>query len=358
MVFDPHPKRRRDVVVIGASAGGVMALQQLVAQLPPDFPAAVLIVLHIGARSSTLPTLLSNAGPLPARAARGGDRLVPGTIYVAPPDHHLVVAEGHTHLTHGPKENHARPAVDPLFRSAAVAYRDRVIAVVLTGYLDDGTTGAEAVEACGGTVVVQNPLDAFAPSMPSSALRATRSPHIATLAEMPGLLTQLTAEELEPHRLPVPEWVKLENAICLLEGHPMKNLEEIAQPSPLTCPDCNGTLWRVLDGGRPRYRCHTGHAFSELALRDSQSKSTEEALWKAVRSLQEEMMAVREMASTLRLMGRYDEAAQQERLLARLEDRADRVRDLVQADAPQSAHGVPPDDLPAAQPGFPDTPPH
>jgi len=164
------PNDRRNIVVIGASAGGVGALQRLAADLPPLFPAVVLIVLHVGANRSLLPRLLAAAGPNPPVHAQDGEKLRMGHLTVAPPDHHLLVDDGSLRLTRGPKENFARPAIDPLFRSAALAYGPRVIGVVLTGSLDDGTAGLQAIKQCGGLTLVQDPTTAFAPSMPASAL--------------------------------------------------------------------------------------------------------------------------------------------------------------------------------------------
>ncbi|MCW7537042.1 chemotaxis protein CheB [Aquabacterium sp. A7-Y] len=321
---------RRDVVVIGASAGGVVGLQRLVAGLSADFPATLLVVLHVGAHHSTLPALLSRAGPLPACRARHGEAVLPGRIYVAPPDHHLLVARDTLRLTRGPKENHSRPAVDPLFRSAAVEYGPRVVGVVLTGYLDDGSDGARAVAECGGVVVVQDPAEAFAPEMPDSALRAVRTAQASPLAEIPALLEQLTREELALPPVAVPETLLVENAISLLEGHSVEELKKIASPSSLTCPDCGGSLWRIKDGERPRFRCHTGHAFSELALRDAQRSATEESLWSAVRSQQEEALLAQEMAQSLRLLGEDRRAKAEDVRAQKLMQRVKVLRSLLE----------------------------
>ncbi|WKB53567.1 chemotaxis protein CheB [Eleftheria terrae] len=330
---------RRDVVAIGASAGGVQALQHLAAALPADFPAAVLVVLHIGMHRSALPRLLASVGPLPARHAVHGEPMHAGCIYVAPPDRHLLVSQGSLRLSRGPKENHSRPAIDPLLRSAAVDCRARVIGVVLTGYLDDGSAGLAAVKACGGLAVVQDPEDAYAPQMPSSALATTAVDHVEPLSRLPALLDRLVREDQPLPDVKVPDIVKIENDMTLLEGRAVENrMPLIGKPSSLTCPECHGTLWQVEDGSRLRYRCHTGHAYSELSLRESQRESTEAALWAAVRALQEEAMMAKEMARSLQALGRSTEALAEESrardAMARAESLGERLLRMVGADAP------------------------
>src|SRR5215469_12571390 len=196
-----RPMPNRDLVVIGASAGGIGALQQLCAALPSDLNAAVLVVVHTAASSSNLlPPVLRRAGCLNAITPDDGSTLEKGKIYVAPPDRHLVVEDHSLRLVHGPRENHNRPAIDPTFRSAALAYGPRVIGVVLTGSLDDGTGGLMVIRAHGGEAIVQHPSSALFPSMPESALRMVPDAHIATLEEMPALIAKLVSESLEDCR--------------------------------------------------------------------------------------------------------------------------------------------------------------
>ena len=188
-----RPTARRDLIVIGASAGAVPVLLDLAAHLPADFPAAVLVVLHVGAHRSVLPDLLAGRGALQARHAVDGQALQPGTIAVAPPDQHMRVEDGRIHLWHGPKEHHARPAIDPLFRSAARAQGPHVIGVLLSGRLDDGTAGLQDIKQCGGLTVVQDPADAQHPEMPRSALAHVAIDYCVTGSQLADTLLRLVA---------------------------------------------------------------------------------------------------------------------------------------------------------------------
>ncbi len=254
------------LIVVGASAGGVPALLQLTAGLPAALPAAVLVVLHVGAHRSMLPVLMDGRSPLDVAHARHGEALVAGTVRVAPPDHHVLVADGHLQLTRGPKVHHSRPAIDPLFRSAALAYGAQTVGVVLTGMLDDGTAGLQAVKSCGGVAVVQDPLDATEPSMPASALRHVAVDHCLPLAGMPALLTRLAQAPVAGGPPADHAALKHEQALLLAEGDAMDHLRAIAEPTAFACPECHGGLWEMRDSLPPQYRCHTGHGFSERSL--------------------------------------------------------------------------------------------
>jgi two-component system chemotaxis response regulator CheB len=288
----------KQLVAIGASAGGVSALSALAARLPPDFAAPLLVVLHIGAHRSLLADILGGAGPLPAEEARQGQRIEAGRIYVAAPDRHLLVVDDTLHLSRGAKEHHTRPAIDPLFLSAALARGTRAIGVILTGRLDDGTAGLQAIKACGGTAVVQDPADAEVPDMPASALRDVEVDHCVPLAEMPHLLTSLASRRVEDVAgRPPPAPLVHEQALFLAEGDPMEHLGQLGAPSAYACPECHGVLWEV-SGTRPRrFRCHTGHAFSVRTLQDTLAGAADESLWVARRALQERLLLLREMAA-------------------------------------------------------------
>lgn len=309
----PHP-----LVVLGASFGGVEALLSLAAALPRDLPAIVAIVLHVGPQPSILPELLSRAGALPARHAVDLEQPRPGVLYVAPPDHHLLVGPEGLRLSRGPKENHTRPAIDPLFRTAALHWGPSAIGVVLTGQMDDGTAGLAAIKACGGTAVVQDPQEAAAPSMPASALANVDVDHCVLLPAIAPLLVRLATVFAPAPRPATPEGVLKEHA--LFEGEdPMDNLTAIATPTQLTCPACGGTLSELQDTRPLRYRCHTGHAYTALTLDSAQADRTDHALQAGHRALKERAALLRRMAVVSRQLG--DEAQAKAGL-----EQAERVR--------------------------------
>jgi two-component system chemotaxis response regulator CheB len=295
----------RDIIVIGASAGGVEALLNLAVQLPYDLPAAVFVVQHTAPDSpGELANLIDRAGPLEARLAQNGEAIQRGVIYVAPPDQHLLVHKDQVRLTRGPRENYARPAIDPLFRSAAAVYRSRVIGVVLTGLLDDGTAGLLAVKRCGGVAVVQHPDDAVYRDMPRSALANVEVDYCLPLASMGRRLTHLAhepagAETEVPHDIVV----EAKMAEAIESGSPRE--EVLGTPAPYGCPECGGPLWELHKEGLRRYRCHVGHAFTARALLASQDEALEKALWMALRTLEERSNMLASIARDEREKGRH-----------------------------------------------------
>jgi two-component system chemotaxis response regulator CheB len=256
----------------------------------------VVVVLHIGAHRSMLAEILDRAGPLRAEQARQGQAVEPGRVYVAAPDRHLLVIDDTLHLSLAAKQHHTRPAIDPLFFSAALSAGSHAIGVVLTGRLDDGTAGLQAIKACGGTAVVQDPADAEVPDMPASALRHVAIDHSVPLAEMPRLLTLLASQPVHEVALrPPPDPLRHEHALFLAKGDPMEHLLQIGSPSSYACPECHGGLWEVSNSTPRRFRCHTGHGFTLRTLQDTLAEATDEALWNARRALQERLLLLREM---------------------------------------------------------------
>ena len=319
------------IVVVGASAGGVEALADLAASLPDDLQAAVFVVLHLPATgTSALPEILRRRGPLPAAHVKDGEPIRPGNIYVAPPDHHVLLRTGQVHLSRGPRENGHRPAIDPLFRSAAREYADRVIGVVLSGALDDGTAGLLAIKSRGGMAVVQDPADALYPGMPGNALEHVQADHVVAAASVGKLLARLTTDLAETRPAPVPADMRAE---VEMEGFSLEAVENEhpGKPSGFSCPDCNGVLWQIRDGGLERYRCRVGHAWSPESLLIQQSEALEAALWVALRSLEERAALSRRLAEPARRRGhsitatRFEEQADEAQQAARL------VRDLLLA---------------------------
>jgi two-component system chemotaxis response regulator CheB len=276
----------RDIIVIGASAGAVPALQRLMAALPPDLPAAILIAVHIWPRAeSYMPEILTRAGPLRAQAGVHGAPIVTGRIYVAPSDRHMMVEDGKLFISQGPRENRFRPAINPLFRSAAIAFRQRVIGVILTGMLDDGAAGLWAVKQCGGVAVVQS--DAQFNEMPKHAIESVDVDHVVPLAEIAPLLVRLTREVPPvPASATPPEVVRINDQKSKMNGAEI-DMDRIGRRSVYSCPECNGALWEVQEGKELMFCCHVGHSYTTRGLDEAQNISVEQSLWSAVRSLKE-----------------------------------------------------------------------
>jgi two-component system chemotaxis response regulator CheB len=319
-----------DIIVMGASAGGVEALMEVVRALPRHLPAALFVVLHIPPDgASALPQILANVGPLPAVHPRDGDPIEHGRIYIAPPDHHLLVEPGHVRLTRGPRENRYRPAVDPLFRSAARAYGPRVIGVVLSGMLDDGSAGMIAIASRGGVGVVQEPQDALFPGMPQSAIKNDSPAHIVPVAAIGPLLVRLAREPVHAAAREVPKEMDKDVNSAEFDLGAIEDRDKPGTPSVFGCPECGGVLWEMQEGTMLRYRCRVGHAFTADSLIAEQSTHLEAALWAALRGLEEKAALVHRLAERARaqghatLVGRYTEQEQDARQHARV------LRDLI-----------------------------
>ena len=289
---------RRNLVVIGASAGGLEALRVIVAGLPQDFMAAICVVVHSAPDSpGVIAGILRRSGRLEAMMVHSRERLAPGMIYVPCPDHHLVVEPSRVLATRGPRENRFRPAVDPLFRSAAQAYGPRVIGVILSGGLDDGTAGLWAIKRMGGTAVVQEPEDALVASMPRSALEHVEVDHRVPVAQIAGLLDRLAREDIaEAGGYVMPESTKIEVNIAAANSPLEAGVRSLGEPSTYACPECHGVLLSVLEANRVRFRCHTGHAYTAEALIAEMDAAIEHSLVISMRALQEKTIFVRDMA--------------------------------------------------------------
>jgi two-component system chemotaxis response regulator CheB len=290
---------RKDIVVIGASAGGMEALQKLAARLPAGLPASVFVVWHLSPGvKSMLPSVLERAGALKALHPADGDRIEQGRIYVAPSDHHMLLEKGYIRITKGPKENRFRPAVDPLFRSAAYVYGPRAIGVVLTGALDDGTAGLWTIKLRGGTAIVQEPADALFRSMPLNALEYTAADHRLPVDEIGPLIGRLVREEAGPEPdIAADETEKTHREIKIAEGADAmeENVMRFGELSPFTCPECRGVLTMLQEGRIVRFRCHTGHALSASTLLHDTGEIIEQKLWDGVRALDETVMLLNKL---------------------------------------------------------------
>jgi two-component system, chemotaxis family, protein-glutamate methylesterase/glutaminase len=338
---------RRDIIVIGGSAGSIEAASAIVRELPDSLKAAVFIVVHVPSGSvSALPRILDRAGRLRAQHAVDGDPIVPGRVYVAPPDYHLVLDAAGMRLTTGPKENRHRPAVDPLFRSAARHYGERVIAVVLSGNQDDGTAGLLRIKQRGGVAVVQNPETALFPSMPRSAVAHVAVDHVADASALAELLVGLVAGEGTPR-----EEVKRPMANTPLNDGDIEarlarqdRRQRPGVPSPMACPECHGVLWEAEESEVLEFRCRVGHGYSADSLLAHQAEQLEVALWTALRALEEHQALARRLAARSIRQGHQHSAAAFTEQAVDAEHHASLIRTALRLPAPEVAV---PDDAPA-----------
>jgi two-component system chemotaxis response regulator CheB len=295
----------RHIIVIGASAGGVEALTRLAHDLSPEINAALFITVHFpAAGTSALARILSRAGALQAVHASDGQAIEEGKIYLAPPDHHLLIFRDHVRLYRGPRENGNRPAVDPMFRSAALAYGARVIGVILSGNLDDGTSGLLAIKRRGGVAVAQDPEDAMFPSMPQSAIEHLAVDHVVKLERLGALLYDLATRPVPEEEIVPADDLEKETEYSEVD---LTRIEDAAAHpgvlAPFGCPDCGGTLWELREGDLVRFRCRVGHAWTSDALLASQSETLDAALWTALRALEESAALSKQLAERAHIRG-------------------------------------------------------
>jgi two-component system chemotaxis response regulator CheB len=293
----------RDIVVVGGSAGSIEVLAEFVRGLPQDFPGSIFVVVHFpGSVTSTLPRILSRSGPLTARHPRDAEPIEPGRIYVAPPDCHLHVSDSQVRLTHGPKENGHRPALDPLFRTAALSYGPRVVGIVLSGNLNDGTAGLLRIKQRGGLAIVQDPETALYQGMPRSAIEHVAVDHVLPVQEISALVAKVAvrpAESLEVIGMS-------EEPILDTKADEIARSDRQRQPglpSTMSCPECHGVLWEVNDEELVQFRCRVGHAYSAEALLVHQSEQLESALWTGLRALEEHSALARRLAARAETRG-------------------------------------------------------
>jgi two-component system, chemotaxis family, protein-glutamate methylesterase/glutaminase len=322
----------RDIIVVGASAGGVEALTRLVSALPADFPGSLFVTLHFPEYgTSVLPRILTRAGALTAEHPKDGEPIKRGRIYVAPPDRHLLLDPDALRVVRGPRENGSRPAIDPMFRSAALSFGPRVIGIILTGNLDDGTAGLMVVKRRGGVAIVQDPAEALFPSMPTSAAEHVKVDHTIRIDEIGPLLRNLVAEPVSMNGTrPVTDDAPEENAYTKVDLDMIRSEEEHpGKPSVYGCPDCGGVLWEIHDEDLVRYRCRVGHAWSSESLIARQQDGLEAALWTALRALEESAQLASASARRLRERGNSSLAERFSDNAHSAERRAEVIRDVL-----------------------------
>ncbi len=323
------------LVVIGAGEGGSQAMMTLAAGLAPDLSAAFLVVIHNNASHSQLPRLLAKMG-LDATFAREGERIAPGRIYISSADEHLVVDGAMLRLSRGPRENGCRPAIDPLFRSAALSHAGRVVGVLLTGESDDGVAGLQAIKQLGGVAVVQDPADAFSPGMPQAALEFCKVDYRLPIDAIAPLLNEVCRRRPDSPALDerpdarTLSCLRREVAISLGKGDARELQQDVGKPSPFTCPECHGGLWEML-GSRPvSFRCHTGHAFTERSMEKALAVVSRDTLWSACRAVQERQMLLEKMAVGHRARRELAIAATLDAAAAQLHEQVETMRGILQ----------------------------
>jgi two-component system chemotaxis response regulator CheB len=328
------PGKGHNIIVVGAAAGGLDALDKLISQLPRKFPASIFTVQHMAPYNSGEPLVrrLRRHKGLDIRLARNGDHFTSGRVYIAPADHHLLLKSDRVLVTKGARENRNRPAVDPLFRSAAVAHGARVVGVVLTGLLDDGTAGLMAIKKCGGVTVVQDPRDAAYSEMPQSALDHVDVDYCVPIAEMGALLATLTSSRRGKSKA-TPADVRTEASIAERVESDVAQVNRLGTQVPYNCPDCGGVLWKM-DADGNRYRCHTGHSFTTTALLAGQSEKIEEMLWISLRMFEERKNLLNSM---VKAAGRPNLKRSARQRAKQTQGYIDRIRGMLLAPGPHDA---------------------
>jgi two-component system chemotaxis response regulator CheB len=323
-----------DIIVIGSSAGGIKALGAILGKLPADIDAAIFIVQHLGPNSPrVLPRILRDLCSLPTSHPADGDEFHTGSIYIAPPDYHLLIEDGRTRVVRGPEENRFRPAIDALFRSAARNYGPRVLGVLLTGNLDDGTVGLQAIKKRGGLVIVQDPNEAEYPSMPKSAMKYAAIDHCLPLLEIAPMLLRLTPEPARSaEEYAVPDAMEFESKIAeqqLNTKEFLDKVEEIGSRTTYTCPQCNGSIWQIGEEEPLRFRCHVGHSFTAGPFLTEQTSFIERTLWSLVKALEEKVTLTRQLAGRLEAQGNTNGAKRYRENADKVDDEVGLLRHLI-----------------------------
>jgi two-component system chemotaxis response regulator CheB len=341
-----------DLIVIGASAGGVEVLKQLVDLIPADLPASLFVVLHVPSDgTSALPKILTKWSPLPVYHPQDGEQILYGRIYIGPPDSHLLIKPGYIRLARGPKENGFRPAIDPLFRTAARVYGPRVVGVVLSGTLDDGTAGMIAIKQRGGITIAQDPNEAMYAGMALSAIENAEVDYVQPVSEIASTLIRLAHEEVEEGGEPVSDDMEIETDISELEFDALHIDKRPGTPSRFTCPECNGVLWEIDDENMVRFRCRVGHAYSAETLLSEQTDSVEAAMWAALRALEENVALTSRLAKRMRDRGHPMTATRFENQAREADERAEIIRRALITRSPAEPAEPDPQDAAAASTG-------
>lgn len=327
------------VIVIGTSAGGMAALKGLLSQLQSNFPIPILAVQHISADAAgnALLNSLKKVTALKCLHATTGRKLLPGHIYLTPSDHHMMIdSKKKILITKGAHENRSRPAINPLFRSAAVAFGPGVIGILLTGYLDDGTDGLQVIKECGGVSIVQDPQDADYPDMPRNAINQVAVDYIVPITEMGSLIYQLISRKISKS-FRVPKNILIESTIAERVTSDIESVNSLGNQVPFNCPACGGVLWKIAGGSGARYRCHTGHAYIAATLLADQTMKIEETMWTALRMFEERKNLLISIAEDKK--GATAKSAQERADLSQVH--IDRIRNILLSDSKGTSADIP-----------------
>ncbi|MCP2042327.1 chemotaxis protein CheB [Pontibacter sp. HSC-36F09] len=334
------------IIVIGTSAGGMQALTMLLSRLPEDLPASILIVQHLSPDSSAtfLVDRLNRYTELVCKVAEHELEFEPGTVYFSPPDKHLLVKGNKMLVVKGPRENQFRPAIDPLFRSAAAHHGGNAVGIILTGFMSDGVIGMECIKRSGGTTIVQHPNDAEFPALPENVLKKVDLDYVVPLSEMSEILEELTRQPAQ-QSLTIPADIRQEALIAerIMTNTTHTSIEELEKAgarSAYSCPDCGGGLWEMSqEGTMKRYRCHSGHAYSQDSLLLGMSNSLEETLWVALRTLEERRNILLNMSQGETVKGNHRWATMQEKRVEEMKVHIERLKELLsKSSAADSEH--------------------
>ncbi len=317
-----------DIVVLGASAGGIEALKAVISGLPQDLPAALFAVIHIGGQSENLLAQnLARSTALRVKTVEGDEPIERGLLLVARADHHLLVLEDRVQITRGPRENLWRPSIDVLFRSAAVAHGPRVIGVILSGLLDDGSVGVVAIKRCGGIALAQEPNEATFPDMPAAAIRTGCIDHVLPIQEIGPMLARFV-ERPADSATPIADDLKLEADIAATGRSTRALQDKLGELSPFTCPECGGPLWKQ-GGGVLHFRCLIGHGYTANALLDAPGQDVDSTLWVAVRQFEQRSQLQYEMAEEQTASGHLPRAAYYQQRAVEMQAHAQVLRALL-----------------------------
>lgn len=320
----------KNIIVIGASAGGFRAINQLVANIPNTLPTAIFVVMHLGKQSVPEIILqhLERNTKFTCKVPTHGDPIQKGYLYIAPRDCHMLVTKGTIHITKGPHENRWRPSIDVLFRSAAAAYDSRSIGIVLSGMMDDGTSGMSAIKRSGGVCIVQEPEEAEFPDMPKNVLNNVDVDYRVPVNDIGYILDDLFAKPQGPMH-EIPEDIRIEAEITQNMSSNINDMRKIADQSVFICPECGGGLWAVKNDKAHRYRCHTGHTYNEKLLVETQSEALEGSVWVCIRMLEERKLLLSSVASHEQEEGRSAEAEDNLRKVDDIQQHIDRLKALL-----------------------------